>query len=169
MIFDLDLLAGEARYRSAKFMTAWNWFEATDFPQAWAWELAVLLKTPGFAFEHWRIAFSWTPAVVHDEIPKILEYFQDDSKWNVLAAAQDNFESITLADGFDFLHAMLEARPKYAASVPLCVTQSLRQMRSEGASASDVADKFGIKKIKVTNFWLENRFDPFTGRDYYDC
>lgn len=166
MIFDLDLLLGEDRYKSPKFMTAWNWFEATDFPQAWAWELAVVLATPGFVFEHWRLAFMWQPHVVYDEIPLIINYFEDPS-WKVSEAARDNFESITLEDGYDFLHALLEMRPKYAASVPLCVSQSLRQLRAEGVSLAEVAQKFATKKTTITKFWLEDRFDPFTGREYH--
>lgn len=162
--YDLDLLKGEARYKSEKFMTAWNWFEATDFPMAWGWELAVMLATPGFALQHFRMAFAWQTTTAWEEVPKIVRYFSDDS-WNVQAAAQENFESVTLQDGEDFLHALLEMRPKYADTVPWCVTQSLRQLRADGARVSDLCQRFKIRPHQVSRFWSEDRFDPFTLKD----
>ncbi len=167
VLFDLDLLAGDARYKSSKFMRVWNWFHATDLPMAWGWELAVLIKTPGFGLDHLRVAFRWLPTVMHDEIPQILDYFADPV-WNVEAAARANFESITLEDGFDFLHAMLEMRPKYQASVPLCVSQALRQLRADGWSQGDIAKRFKVSKRAIGGFWLEERFDPFTGRSFIE-
>lgn len=164
MDYDLDLLKGEARYRSPKFMSVWNWFDATDLPKAWGWELAVLVATPGFAFDHLCVAFQWVPKVRLDVVPEIVRYFAN-SEFDVEAAALQNFHSITLDDGVDFLHAIIAMRPKYAASVPLCVTQSLRQLRANGLSLDEVAAKFGITKRQAGNFWMENRFDPFTGLD----
>ena len=149
-------------------MTVWNWFKATDLPMAWGWELAVLLATPGFSFEQLRTAFRWQPQTVLDEIPQIVQYFADDS-WNVREAALENFHSLTPDDGVDWLHAILEMRPKYQASVPLCVTQSLRQLRANGYSLQDIATKFKITKARASQFWMEDRFDPFTGEDKLKC
>ena len=164
MDYDLGLLAGEARYKDPKFLSVWSWFEATDLPMAWGWELAVLLATPGFAFEQIAVAFQWVPKVRLDVVPEIQKYFADPH-WNVKEAALANFHSVTLDDGVDWLHAILAFRPKYVSSVPLCVTQSLRQMRANGHSLAEVADKFGITKKQAGLFWMEDRFDPFTGLD----
>lgn len=164
MLFDLGALAGQARYRDDKFLRVWNTFRITDLPTAWAWEMAVLIRTPGFGLDHLRVAFSWQPHVIFDHVPVILNHFADP-KWNVLAAAKENFHSVSLDDGADWLHAILEARPKYKSTVPFCVTQSLRQLRANGWSAGMVAEKFNTTVEAVYAFWREDRFDPLTGKD----
>ena len=164
MNYDLGALAGQARYKDEKFMRVWNDFRPTDLPMAWAWEVAVLIRTPGFGLDHLQVAFRWNPHILLDHVPVILDYFRDE-KWNVLAAAQANFHSITLDDGVDWLHAILEMRPNYQSSVPFCVTQSLRQLRANGWDAGMVADKFNIKRNVASKFWREDRFDPLTGKD----
>lgn len=132
---------------------------------AWGWELAVLVQTPGIGLDHLRLAFSWAPAVMTKEIPLIINHF-DNSEYDVKAAARENFESITLEDGFDFLHAMLRAKPRYSSSVPLCVSQSLRQLRADDVSRETVARRFRTTPDKISKFWNEDRFDPFTGQDF---
>ena len=164
MLFDLNILMGQARYKDEKFLRVWNWFTPTDLPRAWAWELAVLLRTPGFGIDQLRIAFQWHPSVVFNALPEILEYF-DDPSWNIRKAARANFESISPEDGIDWLLALRETRKSYSASVPLCTSDALRQLRANGLGRAEIASRYDVPRVVITKAWLEDRFDPFTGKD----
>lgn len=161
MHVDLDLLLGVDRVKSAKFRCFFKGFAAIDLPRAWAREAAILTLTPGIGRDHLQLAFAWPFEIFEVQLPILHEFWGEE----VADEARENFLSASPQDGFDWLHAMLVRKPRYNGSVPLIVTNALRDARANGVSRGQLAGQFGVDVEQVTQWWLENRFDPFTGED----
>lgn len=162
VLYDLDALTGQARYKSPKFMSVFHWFEPQDLPRAWAWELCVALATPGFSPRHWFRLFRWTSAS-YAHVPRILAYFKDDE--TVGLAARANFAALTSRDGEDWLHAMREVNDKRWTDAPLVVNMYLREQRKLGRSAADVAAQFRVREQLVGKAMNVVGWDMLSGRD----
>lgn len=162
MIYDCGLLLGLAQRTSHPVWTRVNRFISLDrLTREAGWELAVLLRTRGFGFDHHAYAFGWMRRARQHIVPRVLEYFADDA--SVEAAAVENGNSITLEDGIAFLCAMLATKPNYRGSVPLWTTLALQTWRDQGATALEVARKLGCRPDRVIAWWSECRFDPLSG------
>jgi hypothetical protein len=161
MLYDMDLLKGQTRYDSQKFLRVWCNFEPNWLEKAESWELAVVLATPGFAYDHHCWAFAWNWTMRDHVVPKLIAYWADDP--SVQRAARANAESITMEDGLDYLQALLETKRGYGGSVPLWTTLALQGLRDGGMTAAEIAKRFRTTSERVTKWWSERRFDPLTG------
>jgi hypothetical protein len=154
----MDLLLGQKRYESEKFMKVWCNFEPQWLHRAHAQELAIVLATPGFAYEHHCWAFAWDMETRLRQVPKLVEYWQGHEETQALAQA--NAASISEEDGWDYLCALIETKRGYGGSVPFWCTMALQARRARGASALEIAKALKTTSDRVKRWWREESFDP---------
>lgn len=148
-------------------MAVWNWFEPLDLERAWAWELMVLIHTPGFTYRSIQKAFAWPDRVAWLVMKDVAAFFEDDAE-AVLRAARANYESLTYQDGLDWLYALLSMFPGFSEAIPLVTVNALRTMRGAGASAKDIGNQFRVSPLRVHRWWTQDCFDPLTGHVLWD-
>lgn len=125
------------RWRRARWLALHRRFRAEDLDRDQAWELAVLLKTKGFLRAHHRSLFGWDRSIA-PELAKVEGFFAETP--SVLAAAEANRHSMTLADGLIWIKAVLELNPKYSGSVPLISNLAVTGLsRDDGMSDAAIA------------------------------
>lgn len=163
MLIDCDALS-PTRWNSQLFLAVYHRFTPTDLTRDQAWQLAVLLRTPGFTIDHHRTIFDWSPNL-SPHIDTVTSYFRDDP--NIPRAAADNAASITQADGLNILRAMLETNPDYQGTVPLWTQLALVGLRSDLQSNDELRPLFNnISNHRLRRWRQQQVFDPLTGIPY---
>lgn len=150
------------------WLKLWRYFIPTDLTRDEAWQLAVLLNTPGFTREHHEALFDWEPRRMRPRVKQVLDYFKDTP--SVLQGAQNNAASITQADGLAWLKAVINVRPHYHGTVPLWTKFALNGLPHNAEEVADLLNlhnSMGIAKTTASGLvrrWrTQEVFDPLTG------
>lgn len=145
MLFDLDALKGISRKSSPKYSWLAGRFELRKIPKDWAWEIAVLVNTPGISRGHICAWMYWSDKVWDRAVVPILEVFQDDE--TVTSAAFENAGSIVAEDGRDMILAMRWGRRM--CGLPVYSTMWLQEEFRAGRTIRDLADDLGVSKPTI--------------------
>jgi hypothetical protein len=152
MLHDCDALLGLDRRRSSdKWLALKSDFRSDILDKDVARELAILLATPGFLPWHHALVFGWNRRTIQDEVPVIRQ------SWQVDDLALENANSITLEDGEDYLHAMLNnpfrRHGRGLANLPRWSRLALDTLRHEGMTGKDLARRFGVLEPAIRGWW----------------
>lgn len=148
MLVDLDSLKGAARRQSVKYRFLARGFDIRRLPQEYAWEIAVLLNTPGISVMHVCCWMGWGSRFWKRELHKLKV---DDPE--IIAAGVANADSITLEDGRDMLMALIVTRRRWHG-MPVAATMWLRtRWHEDGLSVAEIARELGVTSRRV-GLWL---------------
>ena len=139
--------------QSVKFRFLARGFEIRRLPQEYAWEIAVLLYTPGVLPGHVCCWMGWSRRFWYFHIRQLVTGDPE-----IIAAGVANAASVTLEDGRDMLMALLASGRRWQG-MPLGATMWLRtRWHENGLSVAEIAQELGVKDTRVARWLHGNDF-----------
>ena len=146
MKYHLDSILGEDRLRSVKYRFLSRVFDPRMIPLEYAWEISVLLATPGFSVANVCSMMLWHPGFYGKCVVPLI------CPESLAEVGRDNLATVTRDDAINVLLAVLRGRERgfgRMGDVPVVASMWLQEEWRSGRSLRAIAAELGVHEATL--------------------